>query len=63
MTKWFAVPIAANAIASGMTTANARTTRRRVASKTTMATSRFQPTWRLGIAAYWFVSAGGCRAR
>jgi hypothetical protein len=46
-----------------MATANARTARRRVAWKRTIPTSRFQPAWRLGKAAYLFVSAGGCSAR
>ncbi len=62
-TKWFAVPTAANAIATGIATAKIRTALRFVAWKRTMATSRFQPTCRLGMAAYWFVSDGGCRAR
>ena len=63
MTKWLAVLIAANAIASGIATAKTRRDLRFVAWKRTMATSRFQPTWRLGIAAYWFVSDGGWSAR
>ena len=63
MTKWFAVLIAANAIAAGITTAKARTALRLVAWKSTIATSRFQPTWRLGMAAYSFVNDGGCSAR
>lgn len=62
-TKWFAVATTAYAIATGMATANARTASRRVAPKRTMPTRRFHPRWRLGKAAYLFVSAGGWSAR
>jgi hypothetical protein len=50
-------------MATGMATAKARTGIRVVAWKRTMPSSRFQPKCRLGSAAYWFVSAGGCSAR
>ena len=53
----------AKAIAIGMATANARTESRVVAWKSTIPRRRFQPKWRLGRAAYWFVSAGGWSAR
>lgn len=62
-TKWFAVATTENAIASGPTTAARRTTRDLVAVNTTIPSSTFQPTWRLGKAAYWFVSPGGWSAR
>ena len=58
-----AVATTANAIAGGMATAKTRTALRLVAWKSMIPTSRFQPACRLGSAAYWFVSAGGCRAR
>jgi hypothetical protein len=62
-TKWFAVATTENAIASGPTTAARRTTRDLVAVNTTIPSSTFQPTWRLGKAAYWLVSPGGWSAR
>ena len=43
----------------GHRTANARSAQWRVAWNTTIPTARFQPAWKLGIAAYWFTSAGG----
>jgi hypothetical protein len=52
ITKWFAVAMTENAIAIGIVTANARMAQWRVAWKTTMPTARFQPAWKLGIAAY-----------
>jgi hypothetical protein len=58
-----AVATTAKAMATGMATAKARTGIRVVAWKRTMPSSRFQPKCRLGSAAYWFVSAGGCSAR
>lgn len=58
-----AVAITAQPISRGERTANPRMARFVVAKKTTMPTRRFQPKWRLGIAAYWFVSAGGCSVR
>jgi hypothetical protein len=58
-TQWFAVARTANAIAAGMATAKARTTSDRVTRNSVTPTSRFQPKWRLGIAATWFVYAGG----
>jgi hypothetical protein len=58
-TQWFAVATTANAIASGIATAKMRMPSRVVARKTTIPTRRFQPAWRLGKAAYMFVSAGG----
>jgi hypothetical protein len=54
-----AVATTANAIATGMTTANVRTAIRVVAWKRTIPRMRFQPKCRLGSAAYWFVRAGG----
>jgi hypothetical protein len=53
----------ASAIATGIATANARSHQRVVAWKITIPSSRFQPKWRLGRAAYVFVSAGGWSAR
>ena len=63
ITKWLAVATTANAIATGITIAKSRSAQWSVARKTTMPTARFQPAWKLGIAAYWFTSAGGriCR--
>ena len=59
ITKWLAVATTANAIATGIASANARSAQWRVAWKTTIPTARFQPAWKLGIAAYWFTSAAG----
>jgi len=59
ITKWLAVATTANAIATGIAMAKARTTRCPVAPNSTMPTSRFQPAWKLGIAAYWLTRAGG----
>jgi hypothetical protein len=50
-------------MATGMATANARIPILVDAWKSTIPSRRFQPKWRLGSAAYWFVSAGGCSAR
>ena len=58
-TKWLAVAKTANAIATGIARAKARRSQCLVAPKTTMPTSRFQPAWKLGIAAYWLTRAGG----
>jgi hypothetical protein len=58
-----AVATTENAIASGPAIARNRTTCDVVAVSTTIPRSTFQPTWRLGKAAYWFVSPGGWRAR
>jgi hypothetical protein len=63
MTKWFAVARTANVIAAGERAASARTARCEVVRKRTTPTARFQPTCRLGSAAYWFVSPGGWSAR
>ena len=63
ITKWLAVATTANAIATGITTAKARRSQCPVAPKTTMPTSRFQPAWKLGIAAYWLTRAGGRSCR
>jgi hypothetical protein len=51
-TKWFAVATTASAIASGERTAKTRTPRWFVAPKRTIPTRTFQPTCRLGKAAY-----------
>lgn len=59
ITKWLAVATTANAIATGIARAKARRSQWRVAPKTTMPTSRFQPAWKLGIAAYWLTRSGG----
>ena len=59
ITKWLAVATTASAIAAGMTTAKDRRSQCRVAWKTTIPTSRFQPAWKLGIAAYWLTRSGG----
>jgi hypothetical protein len=58
-TKWFAVATTASAIATGIATAKPRTTQFRDARNNTIPTSRFQPAWKLGIAAYSFTSDGG----
>ena len=62
-TKWFAVAITAKTIAIGPATASARSAGLRVARKTTMPSSTFQPAWKLGIAAYWLTSSGGTTCR
>jgi hypothetical protein len=58
-----AVATTAKAIAAGIRTENARRTSDLLVPKSTMPTSRFQPKWRLGIAAYWLVQRGGCSVR
>jgi hypothetical protein len=63
MIQWFAVATTAKAIAAGINTEKARTTSDLVVPKSTMPTRRFQPKWRLGIAAYWLVQRGGCSVR
>ena len=62
-TKWFAVATTENAIATGPATARNRKRSEVVAVNTTIPRSTFHPTWRLGKAAYWFVSPGGWSAR
>jgi hypothetical protein len=62
-TKWFAVATTASDIAIGNTTAMIRSARLATAVSSTIPTRRFQPTCRLGNAAYWFVRPGGCSAR
>ena len=59
MTKWLAVATTAMSIATGPATADARSRLCRVAWKTTIPTSTFQPAWKLGIAAYWLTNSGG----
>ena len=51
MTQWFAVATTAQAIAAGISTAASRWLRQRPNRYHAMATSRFQPKCRLGIAA------------
>jgi hypothetical protein len=58
-----AVSTTAANIATGDNTATKRTNRLAVARNTTIPTSRFHPTWRLGTAAYLFTRAGGCSTR
>jgi hypothetical protein len=62
-TKWFAVATTASDIAIGSATATMRSARLVTAVRSTMPTRRFQPAWRLGNAAYWFVRPGGWSAR
>jgi hypothetical protein len=62
-TKWFAVATTAKPMAIGDATAKALTARFVVVRSRTMPTTTFQPTCRLGNAAYWFVRPGGCSAR
>jgi hypothetical protein len=63
ITKWFAVATTASDIAIGSATTARRTARLATAVTRTIPTRRFQPACRLGNAAYWFVSPGGCSAR
>ena len=63
ITKWFAVPTTASDIAIGNATARSRSAKLATAISRTIPTRRFQPTCRLGNAAYWFVSPGGWSAR
>lgn len=51
-----AVPITTRAMAGGYATASARATREEASRHTAAPHHSAQPTWRLGIAAYWFVS-------
>ena len=51
------------AIPMGIATANPRTSRCREARKSMMPSSRFQPAWKLGIAAYSFTSVAGSTER
>ena len=53
----------ASAIAAGIAIAKLRSSQWRAAWNTTMPTSRFQPAWKLGIAAYSFTSEGGSSCR
>jgi hypothetical protein len=57
------VATTASPIAAGKATAATRRSTCLAARKTAIPTSRFQPKWRLGKAAYWFVRPGGCSAR
>lgn len=62
-TKWLAVATTASAIATGIAIAKPRTSQFRDDWNTTMPTKRFQPAWKLGIAAYSFTSDGGSSCR
>jgi len=50
-------------MATGIATPNARVTTRRAVTTIASPISRFQPTCRLGIAAYWLVKAAGWSTR
>ena len=63
MTKWFAVATTASIIAAGPITASVRNSQWRVAPNTTMPRSRFQPAWKLGMAAYSLTIDGGTICR
>jgi hypothetical protein len=52
-----------NAIASGSRHPSARSHSCRPSTTRATPINRFQPTWKLGIAAYWFTSDGGCKVR
>ena len=62
-TKWLAVATTAKAIAAGMSTAKPRTSQWRDALKAITPTSRFQPAWKLGIAAYSLTNERGSSCR
>ena len=62
-TKWFAVAITENAIAAGMSSANVRNSGLRLTRNSSIPSSRFQPAWKLGIAAYSLMSDGGRTVR
>ena len=62
-TKWLAVATTENAIAIGMSTANARSATLRLTRNSSMPSSRFQPAWKLGIAAYSLMNDGGSTVR
>jgi hypothetical protein len=62
-TKWLAVAMTENAIATGMTRPNARSSGFRLTRKSSIPSSRFQPAWKLGIAAYSLISDGGSTVR
>ena len=62
-TKWLAVAMTENAIAPGIRTPNARRSRYRLTRKSSIPSSRFQPAWKLGIAAYSLMNDGGSTLR
>ena len=58
-TQWLPVATTATDISTGNSTHVARSSQERVAPNTTMDASSNQPTWKLGIAAYWLTNPGG----
>lgn len=61
--KWFPVTTTLKSISPGSDQPTARSQRLPDSRTRAMPTSRSQPTWKLGIAAYWLVKDGGCRTR
>jgi hypothetical protein len=57
------VATTAKTIAAGIATAKARRTTLVVVPKITIPSRTFQPAWRLGMAANWFVREGGWSVR
>lgn len=62
-TKWLAVATTENAMAIGISTANARSATLRLTRNSSIPSSRFQPAWKLGIAAYSLMNDGGSAFR
>jgi hypothetical protein len=62
-TQWFAVATTAHAMAAGIKNAATFIRGDRATRYHVIATSRFHPKCRLGIAAYLLTNAGGCNMR